>query len=87
MHFEVNTFFFLTIYRFVAKYLKMASLTPSKSQLSTFTNVVIGQDGVLLLKMTSEVSSDILVRDIVVKLWYLHYIPEPQSKSQSVQCP
>ncbi|XP_071155438.1 innexin unc-7-like [Mytilus edulis] len=72
--------------RFILKYLKMASLAPSKTQTATFTNSVIGQDGILLLKLIREVSSDILVRDIVVKIWYLHYI-EPRSKDQSVQYP
>lgn len=64
----------------------MASLAPTKTQTATFTNSVIGQDGILLLKLIREVSSDILVRDIVVKIWYLHYI-EPRSKDQSVQYP
>lgn len=65
----------------------MANLSPAKSQLTTFTKSIIGNDGVLLLKMIGEVSSDILVRDIVVRIWYLHYDQEPRNKSLGIQYP
>lgn len=65
----------------------MANLSPTKIQLTTFTKSIIGRDGVLLLKMIGEISSDILVRDIVVRIWYIHYDPYPGSKSQGSQHP
>ena len=49
-----------------------AAYTPT--QFSLLSETDIGQDGVLLLQMIGYVSSEILVRDIILNIWYLHHV-------------
>lgn len=60
--------------RFVSKYLQMGDAASTPTQLNLFTGTDIGQDGVLLLQMIGYVSSEILVRDIILNIWYIHHI-------------
>lgn len=59
--------------RFVHRYLRMSKLNPTDSQVSDFANTIIGQDGVILFRLLSEISSDILVRDTIVNIWHVHH--------------
>ena len=51
----------------------MSKLNPTDSQVSNFANTIIGQDGVIILRLLSEISSDILVRDTIISIWHFHH--------------
>ena len=62
----------------------MGKITPYSPHIDVFTNQIIGQDGVLIMEMIGEVSSDILVRDILFNLWYMHESHNSDVMAQSV---
>ena len=51
----------------------MSKLNPTDSQVSNFANTIIGQDGVIILRLLSEISSDIHARDTIVNIWHFHH--------------
>lgn len=57
---------------YVEKYLKMADIKATSQEISSFSGTTIGQDGVMILQMIGEISSDVLVRDIIVNIWNIH---------------
>ena len=65
----------------------MGDIMISSQDLSTFSGTVIGQDGVLILTMIGDVSSDILVRDIILKLWHIHRSPNPPNVIEDERYP
>lgn len=51
----------------------MGDAESTSTQFSLLSETDIGQDGVLLLQMIGYVSSEILVRDIILNIWHLHH--------------
>lgn len=47
----------------------MAKVEFNQSEVNDLSSRVIGQDGVFMLRLIGDISSDILVRDIVVSIW------------------
>lgn len=58
--------------RYIKKYLCMSNIPVTSSEVSSFSGTTIGQDGVMVLKMIGDISSDILVKDIVIQIWNIH---------------
>jgi hypothetical protein len=52
----------------------MGDVASTPTQFSLFSGTDIEQDGVLLLQMIGYASSEILVRDINLNIWYLHHV-------------
>lgn len=71
--------------RFVDKYLQMVNAVATPQQVNLFSGTDIGQDGVLLLKMIGYISSDILVRDIILNLWYFKHVKLEAGQTLSQQ--
>lgn len=69
-------------FSYVKKYFSMANLKPSLHELNILSNSSIGQDGIFVLKKIGDISSDILVRDIVVSLWNNIKAPTPINDTQ-----
>ena len=63
----------------------MANASATPQQVNLFSGTDIGQDGVLLLKMIGYISSDILVRDIILNLWYFKHVKLEAGQSHSQQ--
>lgn len=61
----------------------MGDAASTPTQLSVFTGTDIGQDGVLLLQMIGYISSEILVRDIILNIWYLHHVKNEPGQTPS----
>ena len=64
-------------FRYIRKYLSMSKVKTNSVEVNNFSSRIIGQDGVFILKMIGDISSDILVQEIVIYLW--------NEKKQSVQ--
>lgn len=47
----------------------MSNVTFDNNEVNDFSSKTIGQDGVYVLRMVGEMSSDILVRDILTFIW------------------
>ncbi|XP_071154912.1 innexin-10-like isoform X2 [Mytilus edulis] len=58
--------------RYIKKYLSMSNISVTSAEVSSFSGTTIGQDGVMVLKMIGDISSDILVKDIVIQIWNIH---------------
>lgn len=71
--------------RFVDKYLQMGNAIATPQQVNLFSGTDIGQDGILLLKMIGYISSDILVRDIILNLWYFKHVKLAAGQTLSQQ--
>ena len=63
----------------------MANASATPQQLNLFSCTDIGHDGVLLLKMIGYISSDILVRDIILNLWYFKHVKLEAGQTLSQQ--
>jgi len=63
----------------------MANASATPQQVNLFSGTDIGQDGVLLLKMIGYISSDILVRDIILNLWYFKHVKLEAGQTLSQQ--
>ena len=51
----------------------MGDAASTPTHFSLFSGTDIGQDGVLLLQMIGYVTSEILVRDIILNIWHLYH--------------
>lgn len=65
----------------------MANLKPSVHELNILSNSSIGQDGIFVLKVIGDISSNMLVRDIVVSLWNNIKAPAPINDTQTPPYP
>jgi hypothetical protein len=63
----------------------MANASATPQQLNLFSCTDIGHDGVLLLNMIGYISSDILVRDIILNLWYFKHVKLEAGQTLSQQ--
>ncbi|XP_052092356.1 innexin unc-9-like [Mytilus californianus] len=71
--------------RYIKKYLCMSNISVTSSEVSSFSGTTIGQDGVMVLKMIGDISSDILVKDIVIQIWNIHRSKEQQNTISAQQ--
>ena len=58
----------------------MANIQATPQEISNISGTAIGQDGIMVLKMIGEISSDILVCDIIISIWNIH-----RNESSSIQ--
>lgn len=63
----------------------MANASATPQQLNLFSCTDIGHDGVLLLNMIGYISSDILVRDIILNIWYFKHVKLEAGQTLSQQ--
>ncbi|CAG2187874.1 inx [Mytilus edulis] len=68
-------------------YLSMSNISVTSAEVSSFSGTTIGQDGVMVLKMIGDISSDILVKDIVIQIWNIHKSKELQNMVSVQQTP
>ncbi|CAG2232242.1 inx [Mytilus edulis] len=72
MFFLVKSLLPMVRQRYIKKYLSMSNISVTSAEVSSFSGTTIGQDGVMVLKMIGDISSDILVKDIVIQIWNIH---------------
>ncbi|XP_063423859.1 innexin unc-9-like [Mytilus trossulus] len=73
--------------RYIKKYLSMSNISVTSAEVSSFSGTTIGQDGIIVLKMIGDISSDILVKDIVIQIWNIHKSKELQNMVSVQQTP